>query len=402
MMRKFLTIMGMIGVILTLSLISAFMLTLFLEVPSVKQIVENVVGHNERDDAFIQPFDANDRYYAHGFPSGGPPGLYSVIVYDAKLDKSIILANHSKGVTRPRFSSIEDNVIYVVLYKPQKEFYEYRKCDGEDCYDDFELENWELFKCNIQESTCSQVFEIKKSISNPIELGNGRLLFVASAPHAAGDPFSPNIKRLQFSGNDFYIREKGGEIKQISDADFHSLSRVSFTGNSLVFSGDLSGTSPYRDFEIRGYAPDGESKIYKIPFDSFQEKIEFNKDSFVPILKIGNRYDTKPSMISDLPLIVFLSAVSYKDKRGWNYEIILYDFEKKKIIKRLKPKSPQSFSSPILTKKGTVRYGEFYRGIISLHEFDMITSKQRLVKSISLVELQEKLKTGHKLFVGEK
>ena len=125
----------------------------------------------------------------------------------------------------------------------------------------------ELLSCDTDRLSCKLlVKKVDTAIHSPIELSNGRVLYIASPLHTGGDG------RKRYSRHDVWLLEPQSGPRQLTDLQLYQMSTISVTRNEIYFS--AFGSPPQRPFIPRGdpSAPEA-SSIFRLPFDPAEGEV---------------------------------------------------------------------------------------------------------------------------------
>lgn len=167
------------------------------------------------------------------------------------------------------------------------------------------------------------MFQFEGSIANPIDLGDGRLIFIGAKPQIIQrsfpfyPPFSPEF--VGYRKSDFYFRT-GDRIERITEWEA-GLGPASLGNDRIVFNfmhNPVKQTSQL-------HFPTVKSQIWaaKLTYDDATPHLAFESD--FPFVELGKNFDTKPSISPDGRKTAFLSSSAYTSDNQWRYDVAVVD-----------------------------------------------------------------------------
>ncbi len=123
----------------------------------------------------------------------------------------------------------------------------------------------ELISCELSQLYCNLIFKSEGSISFPIEISNGRILFVSS-------PYVVQDGRGRFNWKDIWLYGPVEGIRKLTDLRLYALDALTASRDAIYFSGvgPPPGSSIIPPYDPSMYP---RSDIYKLPFDHIQGAI---------------------------------------------------------------------------------------------------------------------------------
>lgn len=300
----------------------------------------------------------------------GRGGEYFLYIYNLK-DKSLAKVISKTSRVYDAGPGLKDsNKIYVAAHNKQT---------------DPKTQNSTLWQCGFKEKTCGKIFSQNGIVGIPKELSNGKLLYIRSPARLRVGHFNSKVKRIRFTYKDFYIFDTASGIKKITDFELYSLSHLSVAENKLIF--QAYGPAKSLGYEIggkRNSVSEPRSSIFSLNLDISNNNFALSGSLKQPFVQFGSRVDTYPSAIAHPTVLAFTSAdsgisVPGKKKSGWAYEIIVYNYETKKILHQIHP-ARRDLSNPALMPSGMLYYTDSDSDGLDLYAFNIKSgAKKRLL-----------------------
>jgi len=172
----------------------------------------------------------------------------------------------------------------------------------------------EIVSCDTESLLCRSVLKSDGSISSPVEISDGRILYVES-------PKVPGLKGdARYHRNDFWLLDQAGRALQLTNMRLYQISSIGVTENAVYF----SAYGPPRDNPIiPKYDPDlsKQSEIFKLPFDRALGKIESPSRPLEPLF-LDYGISQSPSVSPDGSLIAYLRTTNLGNYR---YDLVIED-----------------------------------------------------------------------------
>jgi len=210
----------------------------------------------------------------------------------------------------------------------------------------------ELISCDTDDLACKSVLKSEGSISYPVEISGGRILYIAS-PYVIGAD-----GKGRYHKKDFWLMDQSGPPRQLTSMMLYELSSISATENMVYFSA-LGPARDHPSIPPSDIFAKQRSDIFKLPFDSAQGKIEGPSQTLAPLF-LANGYARSPSVSSDESLVAFLRTRT--DIGNYRYELVISD--KDGHATRLITSSGLGFSQPVVIGQSVYAneiYGDRYQ-----------------------------------------
>jgi len=223
----------------------------------------------------------------------------------------------------------------------------------------------ELIVCDTDSLACKSILKNEGNISFPVEIGDGRILYVVS-PYVVGFD-----GRGRYSRNDFWLFEGGSGPRKLTDMQLYQISSIGVTADFVYFS--ASGPRPNNPV-IPPENPDApkQSDIFKLPFDSVQGKIQAPPSVLTPLFLVDGKAQC-PAVSSDGSVVAFLRT---RDTGNYHYDLVVRDEngQKEKVI----PSGGMGFSRPVV-----VGHAVYANEIdISQYSIQAVAPGERIAKRI--------------------
>lgn len=176
----------------------------------------------------------------------------------------------------------------------------------------------EIVSCDTESLRCRSVLKSEGSISSPVEISGGRILYVESPKYLRLDG------RTGYHRNDFWLLDQAGRALQLTNMRLYQISSVSVTESAVYFSGE----GPPRDNPIIPKDDPNSNKqsdIFKLPFDHALGKMESPSRPLQPLfLDYGK--SRSPSVSWDGSLVAFWRTT---DLGNYRYGLFIVDQERR-------------------------------------------------------------------------
>jgi hypothetical protein len=194
----------------------------------------------------------------------------------------------------------------------------------------------ELVRCEWESLRCKSVLKIEDSISFPIELETGGILYVSS-PYVVG-----HDGKGRYSRHDLWMLDGPGRRRKLTDMRLYELSSVSVTNDYVYFS--ASGSRP--DMPIipdQKWDSPKRSDIFRLRFDGALGRIERPTKRLEPLF-LHEGIARSPAVSSDGSLVAFLrSRIGIGNYR---FELVVRD--ERRNTEKTVPSLSLGYSRPVV------------------------------------------------------
>lgn len=229
-----------------------------------------------------------------------------------------------------------------------------------------------LYRCDLDSRGCTELFSADGAISNAISIGGEDILFVGAELAPRADPFAPSSKFLGYRGFDFFLKERSGAIRRLTELRAYTLTSVSHS--------EAIGTIA---FEMSLPKVTGSNDVYcgVLERDS-AGGIDLTVDSSAPCVVVGKNIDARPSLSGDGRHLALKSSAR-SGKGGWIYEVVVVTFPDGEHVTTIAPKAGNNtLSSPVFVDDETIRFMEFQDGRYNFYEYAIPTDSVKQIGSL--------------------
>lgn len=195
----------------------------------------------------------------------------------------------------------------------------------------------ELVACETSTLHCKSMVKSEGSISYPIELSGGRILYVESPKWIHPDG------RALYQDNDFWLLGQAGPPLKLTDMKLYQIRSVSASDKELYFSAMPDAThSVIPEFDSGSLR---KSEIFKLPFDQSLGRIEIPPHKLSPLFR-QDGIAISPSVSADGSIVAYLRSAN---SNPYRFDLVIEDLVSQST--RLVTSGGLGFSSPVVVGK---------------------------------------------------
>jgi hypothetical protein len=167
----------------------------------------------------------------------------------------------------------------------------------------------ELVSCVVSDWHCTTLLRSTSSISSPVDIGGGKVLF------ALGYPVVRNSEVTRYRRYDFHIVSPGGQPVRMTEFDFLSLQAIS-AGNNKIYFQAIGGKSESKAAACADPVKCDSSEIFSL--DREADRILTPPDKLKPAIMLDG-LSIHPAISADGTRLAFLNT----DRKGnpWRYNL---------------------------------------------------------------------------------